>query len=163
MEAELLEIFSPDGTVFAFVAEAVTADEDGAENVVSIAGAALTFVEAEESAVGGVADFAVEAAGAVGIPFVDEVAAPPLVTGVVVTVAGAVRDAVTVGGAAETEGDDSVFARFGVVFGSTGDGTAVSPSETISIIRRSGSRSVNAVARSVVARSNTTRTVPASN
>jgi hypothetical protein len=56
-----------------------------------------------------------------------------------------------------------VIARFGVAFGSTADGTTDSLSPTTSMIRRSGSRSVNEVARSIVVRSNTTRTVPASN
>jgi hypothetical protein len=166
---EVRDSFSPDGAVVTVVAEAVTADDGGVEDVVSAFGTAAPFVKAVESAGGGTGDVVFAGAdvavkgGVLDAFAAGVIAAPVVVEGMVPVVTDEVRDPVTAGGAGTTDGAVSVIARFGVEFGSTDDGTTVSLSPTTSMIRRSGSRSVNEVARNVVARSNTTRTVPASN
>jgi len=162
-DTEVRGCFSPNAAVVAVAAEVATADDGGADDLVSnvvVAGAGA-FAEVAEPDV---------ACLAVDVAFAD---------GSVVAVRAAVRDwfvagvaeitvveaafAVTGGDTkAVPAGEASVTARFGVV-GSTNEGAGASASPTISMIRRSGSLSVNAVARSIVARSNTTLTVPASN
>jgi hypothetical protein len=140
--------------------EVVTADDGAAADVVSTVVAAVPLLAAAEFAVGAGGNMAF-ADGTV-VPVTDDVEDSFPAGAEPVTVTGGVRDAVTAGGE-DVDGAVSMTARLGVGLESIVEGTTVSTSPTISIIRRSGSRSVNAVARSMVARSKTTRTVPASN